>query len=146
MQDAPASQHSSALPRLALNTPRDAPAQDKALRANARAQLLTYLPLLRHLAHSHGPAKAAIAQSSLLDGLRNAWRAIVVQDALALEALHLLAALLADSFDARHALSSLGRPPLLLRTLRVIFRSALGLHLHLQPTVSKFAGCDHGGA
>jgi hypothetical protein len=120
LQDAPSSP--SRTVRSPLNTPRNAPPQDKARRAAARASLLAHLPLLRHLACGHGIAKTALAQSGLLEALRTAWRAIVVQDALALEALHLLGALLADCFDARHALCAVGRPPLLLRTLRVIFR------------------------
>jgi hypothetical protein len=97
---------------------------DKAARAEARSSLLAYLPLLRHLSHGSPPGKSAIAQSGLLEALNAAWRSIVVMDALALEALLLLAGLVADSFDARHILASVGRPPLLLRTIRVIFRCA----------------------
>ena len=64
-------------------------------------------------------------QAGLLEALQGAWRALVVQDALALETLHLLGALLANSFDARHALCAVGQQPLLIRIIRVIFRCAL---------------------
>ena len=96
----------------------------KQARADARAALLATLPLLRHLAHDSPAAKSALADSRFLECLQAAWRAVVVVDGLALEALQLLAALLAESFDARHALCHIGRPPLLLRTIRVIFRYA----------------------
>lgn len=80
------------------------------------------LCLLRSLAYDSDDAKAAIAQSGVLPALHGAWRAIVVSPPLALEVLSTLACVLSGSFEARHILATEGRPPLLLRVTRVVFR------------------------
>ena len=98
---------------------------EKLRRDEARETLAVSLCLLRSLAYSSDDGKAAIAQSGVLPALHGAWRAIVVSQPLALEALSALACVLSGSFEARHIVATEGRPPLLLRVTRVVFRCGM---------------------
>jgi hypothetical protein len=98
--------------------------------------------MIRSLCHDHDAAKAAVAQSGLLQQLHAAWRAIVVFPPLLVEALTLLGCVLADSFEARHIVASEGRPPLLIRMTRILFRCAV---CFVSRALYEELGCDDCG-
>lgn len=83
-------------------------------------QLLTSLALLRHLAHRSGTAAAALVAAGAADGARRLWRLAAADEAVLHELLNLLAALSADSPEAREAVVAHGNPPLLQRIMKLV--------------------------
>ena len=87
-------------------------------------EAVAWLSLLRAVAHKDSEAMSALAQAGVVETIHAHWNRVCGIAAVLREATLLLSTLVADSFDARHIISTASQPALLVKISRLLHQCA----------------------